>query len=130
VSGPLRWRPVRPTLLDLALLGFAAFVYGVASLSGCWLGRPPWWGQWVPSRESEMGGNSLSAVVEAEIRREYPDRPEPVDFRWSWDLDSPTGGESYYLRPYREWVSAGVALAGLGVLAFGLWPRRRRDASC
>ncbi len=36
--------PVPRTLrVALAALGLAAVVYGAASLTGGWLGTPPWW---------------------------------------------------------------------------------------
>jgi hypothetical protein len=53
----------RPLRAALGLVGFALAIYGVASLTGAWLGEPPWWEQtdrfWVrprPGREWISGG--------------------------------------------------------------------------
>ncbi len=74
------------------VLGLALAVYGTASLTGGWLGEPPWW--------TERGASTQ-------------DRTDDVIWTFLWE--KPRSG--------REWISAGVAVAGL-VLAVAAWPRR------
>ena len=35
----------------------------------------------------------------------------------------------YVPRPGREWISGGVVAVGLGLVAVGAWPRRRRETT-
>jgi hypothetical protein len=91
----------------VALVALAAAVYATASLSGRWLGEPPWW------------------------RREVP-WTLPLDFN---DPDimqlapCPSGCLTQprrIRRDDRETISASIALAGFALFAVASWPRRDR----
>lgn len=131
---------VRPAIrLSLVALGLAAAVYGTASLTGGWLGTPPWWkckthrDRLVEDRERESAywrGREdydriwllvripTSILPYEEFRPGAPDPPRLSDFevppRWktsTWEA--------------RSWVGWLTAYAGY-FLALGAWPGRRR----
>jgi hypothetical protein len=116
----MSWRSAR---LLLAALGLAAVVYGAASLTGGWLGEPPWWTEWVPAASAYDKGPTTyrargvlydigSMPVDDFIERGTGDGPGgiiPVDLRLP--------------RLGRELISAAVILAGLGLLAGAGWRR-------
>src|SRR5436305_1871698 len=84
----------RSVRVVLAALGIAAAIYGAASLTGGWLGTPPWWQQtWVVERTWSAEGRIID------------------HFRV----------EGQELNPNREWDSGYVIAAGLGLAAFALW---------
>ena len=87
-----------PLRTALVALGLAAAVYGTASLTGGWLGPPPWWER------------------RAQLRMDDTDRLMPPGF-----YHSPTS----WIEPLpgREWFSGGVVAAGLALAGFGAWPR-------
>lgn len=87
----------RNVRIGLVVLGAAMTVYATASLTGGWLGTPPWWTRSVPP-------------AEAFIRR----------------LDGETiARNATRLREGRESLSCGVVVAGLALAAFAArWPRR------
>ena len=103
----------RALRLALAALGIAASVYGAASLTGGWLGTPPWWGEW---RTVEAGLPGWAYAME---------RPRLESIRFSWD--SETGAEGYYPRGGREAKSGALLAAGLGLAAFALWPGKPHE---
>ena len=107
---------MRPAVrLALVVLGLAAAVYGTASLTGGWLGTPPWWGPWERHFDTEK----------EEILRDHPD----MDPRhYVPPIHAPTYPPAGP-RPGREWISGGVVAAGFALAAFGAWPRRRTDVS-
>ncbi len=91
--------------IGLVVLGVGMAVYGAASLTGGWLGTPPWWERhddveiWVSLRETD----GLRAAT----------TPEKVR------LDLVTEREG------RARVSMLVIAVGLVLVAVGAWPRRR-----
>ena len=87
----------RPLRIALGIVGLAAAVYGAASLTGGWLGTPPWW--W----RLEVGEVQVS---------------DPRTHFGDYNLRR-------VARPGREWISGGLTAAGLGLLAFAAWPRNR-----
>jgi hypothetical protein len=87
-------------LLVLVVVGLAATVYGVASLTGGWLGTPPWWKRRVFGPTTEAPG------------------PPGIHHAPTLWIEP---------RPDRGLISAGVMAAGLGVAILGAWPRRRRS---
>ncbi len=109
---------VKPFRIVLVVGGLAVAIYGVASLTGGWLGTPPWWSREIrsavtpsielPSRQDTVGEDRSEVLVPY-------DRLDPTDL-------------SRELRPGREWISAGVAVAGLALAAFAAWPRRPKRA--
>ena len=116
----------RPLRLALAALGFAAAVYGAASLTGGWLGTPPWWEQrevgaewrpehdWVePKGQIPPGGFDVDRNFHLAQRVEVEATPDGK--RWS---------VMYFNRDGREWVSAAVIATGLGLAAFVVRPRK------
>ena len=133
----------RAVRVGLVALGAAIAVYGAASLTGGWLGTPPWW----ETRESRQ------ALIERRTARMHPGLIEwqraelasgdprriqevlspsgPQDRSDLLPFDDPTRGERFEgeygitLRPARRWNSAGVVAAGLALVAVGAWPRRR-----
>lgn len=94
----------RSVRVGLAVLGAATTVYGFASLTGRWLGTPPWWERGMTDEEVlakciASGGGSESV---AEYRRLHGDPTLP----------------NYGTR---EWVSLATVATGLTVLALGAW---------
>ncbi len=91
----------RAVRVGLVVLGAAMAVYGTASLTGGWLGTPPWWERhddvevWVSLRETTPEKVRLDLVTEREGRTR---------------------------------VSMVVIGAGLALVAVGAWPRRRAGA--
>jgi hypothetical protein len=95
----------------LATLGLAAAVYATASLTGGWMGTPPWW-----EREVVL--------------------TLPIDFN-----DTDLVGSSSYVgslaflprrtvpRLGREVISASISAVGLALLAWAAWPRRKAGGS-
>ena len=112
--------------IALVTLGLAAAVYRTASLTGEWLGSPPWWERAAPMSSRDW------------LRKYYPgDRdfgPGPV-IRMGRE---PPGEYAHWVRASveaplvvepregREWISGGVVAAGVAPAGFGAWPRRRR----
>jgi hypothetical protein len=91
---------VRPVArLSLVAVRLAVAVYGTASLTGGWLGTPPWWWR-------EIGVPASAAT-----------NGRPI----AW--------VSLEVRPGREWISLGVAASGLVVASLGAWPRRWRPTA-
>jgi hypothetical protein len=86
--------------LSLALAGLALAVYAVASLTGGWLGPPPWW--------------------EREVSVE-----EYVEHRWGVTLASPIHSDQLVIieRGDREAISFALAALGLALFAWAAWPR-------
>ncbi len=91
---------VKPLRIALFVVGLAMAVYGTASLTGGWLGEPPW--------------------LEREVSIE-----EFVEHRYGVSLASPTYPRTVLVeREGREWISGGVAAVGLALATFAAWPRR------
>ena len=98
------------------LLGLALAVYGVASLTGAWLGTPPWWDTevWAEEESAEV----RFVVVEDEDGFAWSDPPS---------FSTPRGRTKYLarkLRADRQMYSAGVLAAGLLLATSCAWPRR------
>lgn len=92
----MRPHPVR---IAATVVGFTLTVYGAASLTGGWLGTPPWWERELTSAESfELSMNGLIFADEGVRPREQ-----------------------------REPVSIGFGVVGLALVACSAWPRRARD---
>lgn len=96
------WRRLVPQAralrLALVVVGLAAALYGSASLTGGWLGTPPWW---------------TATVVSVE---------PPVPETHFYDINVGRGP-----RPGRESISGAVIAVGVGLAAFGAWSRRRPE---
>jgi hypothetical protein len=103
-------RAVRASLLAL---GLAAAVYGTASLTGGWLGAPPWW--WTEYVVDPTAPVFLSPGSDFG----FPPPADPAEL-----LEDPG-----VARPGREWISGGVVAAGVALAGFGAWPRRRRPTA-
>ena len=85
-------------------VGLSAAVCSTASLTGGWLGTPPWW--------------------EREVSIE-----EYVESRYGVSLASPTHPDPVLVeRQGREWISGAVAAVGLALFAWAAWPRRGKPA--
>ena len=91
----------------VAVVALAAAVYATASLSGGWLGTPPWWQTW-------------HRIDEYDIRN--PGVPVP------WIRLDAHGRVVAILeaQPAREVTSASIALVGYALFAAAAWPRRDR----
>ena len=89
-------------------------VYGVASVTGGWLGTPPWW-----TKAVQVEGQPAPILVRYPSGKEIWMQPHPT----SWLVPGVA------LREGREWISGGVVAVGLGLVAVGAWPRRRRVRS-
>lgn len=131
---------VRPAFrLSLVVLGLAAVVYGTATLTGDWLGTPPWWERAAPMTPFAW----LHLHFEPEYVPEVPlSRPrfgsgsQPTGIWEHFGVTFERQKELHSLaearaplhvepRPGREWISGGVVAAGLALVAFAAWPRRR-----
>jgi hypothetical protein len=88
----------RAVRVGLVVLGAAMAVYGAASLTGGWLGTPPWWER-TRAVWDLASPNDLDHVV-IEVAERVP-------------------------RPGRELISLGFASAGLSLDAGRARPRRR-----
>jgi hypothetical protein len=100
----------RPVRLALVVVGLAVAVYGVASLTGGWLGTPPWWDV-VTVIKQEDGWWPLFSPAFTHWTRTYtlpPERHRP---------------------PESVWFEGIAIVGGLGLVALGAWPRRRGPAS-
>ncbi len=105
--------------LVVAYLGVAVALYGLASLTGCWLGKPPWWER------------TLSADEEDEIRFQAA----LADGHVVWMIVPETPHTAAALdagraREGRERVSGALAAAGFLTAVAGFasaWPRRREQ---
>lgn len=91
----------RPLRLALGVLGLATAIYGTASLTGDWLGTPPW--------------GTVQSGWHGTVRRD--DGPER---RW--------GDWSEYPNRLRERMSFVVVAFGLALVGFAAWPRRSESA--
>ncbi len=98
-----RWEASRPAL---GALGLAFGLYGLASLTGGWMGAPPWWARRV--EDLHVG----DIVVTSPDRREV----HPCFIRAPVSEPSP-------------WLDAAVSAAGLALVAFAAWPRRPKPSA-
>ena len=89
----------RPLRLALVALGLALAIYGASTLTGLWLGTPPWW---------DAAAASVAHLSE-EARADLVDADLFVEWR-------------------RDGSSVVVVLAGLALAVWGAWPRRRTPA--
>ncbi len=109
-------------------------VYGAASLTGGWLGTPPWWERrafrpiegfiyslpWDPSH-AEPGTPEWAR----RNPRSEEDARQMIERMWR---ETPQVAVTDS-RPGREWISFGFMIAGTLVVAVGAWPRRRSGAA-
>jgi len=89
-----------------AVVGLAAIVYGAASLTGGWLGTPPWW----ESTGTWLDADALLA----------PHRPVRPVSEYVYAYAQPREG--------REWISGGVVAVGAALVAVSLVRRRAPSA--
>jgi hypothetical protein len=89
----------RPARIALVALGVAIALYGIASLTGGWLGEPPWW------------------ITRETIDVAWPGDGSRLRSGSSWRVEKATEG--------REVVSVALCLVG-GALAVVAWPRKPR----
>jgi hypothetical protein len=121
---------VKALRIALVVLGLAVGVYGVASLTGGWLGEPPWWTtttrpkevQRIRDRFPEVLERVNAGVVSSGFDEWQADAKRARE-RWP-SVGMSAGGALLWPRPGREWLSAGVLVAGLALAAFAAWPRR------
>ena len=75
----------RPLRLAMVVVGLAAVVYGAASLTGGWLGTPPWWENCVRV-STLLGAGSHYDEALAELPKSRPASPAQVasGFRVAW----------------------------------------------
>jgi len=99
--------------LFFAIVGLVAVLYGVASLTGRWLGTPPWWE--VRTCSADMRQSDVDEKLGGEGR-------QPATFTLTHMVTSEP-------RRGREWMSGCLVVVGLAlVAAYGAWPTRRRDS--
>jgi len=120
--------------VGMLLLGSALYVYAVASLTGAWLGEPPWWRTHTPPAEVQafrarahqhwyghakvdpIVARERSRAIEEEMARLREINPGDPVYR----IDG-----AAYVRPGCEWFSVGVAAVGIALVGVGAWPRQR-----
>ena len=93
--------------VGLVVPGAAVAVYGAASLTGGWLGTPPWW-------ERDV---SIAEFIEHRWGVELASPPRPAD------------RAAFLERKGRGAISGGVVASGLALGAVGAWARRRGAVS-
>ena len=121
---------VAPTRLALFVFGLAAIVYGTASLTGGWLGTPPWsCMQSVTDEEVESAPLTQSEIAEVFLGTKtkpvvsYGPGPLPWQTHRLNDLV-----RARLLRGrWPAWPGAALLTAGLALATFGAWPRRSRS---
>jgi hypothetical protein len=108
----------------IASLGAVIAAYALASLTGCWLGKPPWW-----ERDLDRWDES---VVECRAEHHYERGP-----RISWTPELLADEAAYVrseldaarARPGRERISGALVAVGFAAAVVGLasaWPRRSK----
>ena len=102
----------RAVRVGLVVLGAAMAVYGAASVTGGWLGTPPW-------RETEPVC-FRPPVINLVMFDEFAD--EDSLFLGEVEENVPCPDEP---RSASVWISGGVVAAGLALVEVGAWPRRR-----
>ncbi len=108
--------------VGLVVLGAAMAVYGAASLTGGWLGTPPW----VADRPADAVSGSDYGNLEGSIF-DHPRPHEPPGFTRYAPLSPEFIAASERSRANDEprlpgWCAVGL---GLALVAVGAWPRRR-----
>ncbi|MBL9087618.1 MAG: hypothetical protein JNM10_10780 [Planctomycetia bacterium] len=135
--------------VGLVVVGIAMAVYGVASLTGGWLGTPPWWekresrGELLARRidrsvfwvENWWDGHfdpvEPTRAEEALVERQL--RPEARAFIVG---DDPVAGErfagafGYTLRPARRWFSGVIVWIGFAMAVVGTSARAGTRRGC
>lgn len=113
------------------ILGAAAAVYGAASLTGEWLGTPPWWER--EPTEDEARDVLARWAIEVGTRRDgAPAGPSLLGAA----LPATGSGDAVPPPPRlrvprdgRNAISAAVTAAGLALVIVGTRPRRRLGAA-
>lgn len=98
---------MKPLRLALVVLGLALAVYGTASLTGGWLGTPPWWGR------------VTEGCLACGFERLADGSTKPFSTWTERDLGA---------RPELGGIGGVVIVVGLVLAALGAWPRRRGPA--
>ena len=114
----------RTLRLSLVALGLAAVVYGTASLTGGWLGMPPWWERAAPITPYEwLYRYDFNYSLNWGISIGFYPVDVPEHFARA-EREAPLHIEP---REGREWISGAVVVAGITLVGIGAWPRRRRE---
>jgi hypothetical protein len=123
----------RALRIVLVVLGLAVAVYGAASLTGGWLGQPPWWTTATRPDELRDFHDRQQARLETLAARARASETAAADTELQAQavitalaLDASRPGRGPYARPGREWISLGVFAAGLALATFAAWPRRAK----
>ena len=91
---------IRALRFALIVVGLAISVYGVASITGGWLGTPSWWEPW------------WEQVTERE-----------------WHEGPVVYARGYAPVAARPGIGVGVAVAGLLLATICAWPRRKQGGA-
>ena len=131
---PARIRYVRrmrtAVRVGFVVLGAATAVYGAASLTGGWLGAPPWWDR--PATQAEEWDLLARWAIEVGTSREpgpmatLPGTDVQIPLERPFPKDLPPRPSLRVAREDREAMSAAVVGLGLAAATIGAWPRRRR----
>jgi hypothetical protein len=84
----------------VAVVALAAAIYATASLTGEWLGEPPWW-----TRSMDIPGGTLTPISP-------PGPPRTITIA----VEIPREG--------RETISGAIAVVGYALFAVAAWPRK------
>jgi hypothetical protein len=115
--------------IALVVVGLTLALYATASLTGGWLGTPPWW--WA-------GWRPVVSIAEFE----HPTQPELAigpdgvahmtvtgwgTLTEKYGFHRRDGYIQYRVPGFRRLVSAAFIALGLVLFAWAAWPRRRRS---
>jgi hypothetical protein len=107
----------------VAVVALAAAVYATASLSGGWLGTPPWWETWF----AEADIPPTPAHYDPWSRPDYyGEMHQAQNSNSGRARRGPRGAEWLRPRKGRERISASIAVVGYALFAVAAWPRRDR----
>ncbi len=106
---------MRPPLarLVVGLIGLAVGMYGLASLTGCWLGKPPWWHR---DRSELSIGEEWELVSALGTKSLTPAQRDLVERR----------SDLVLRRDGREWISGALVAVGFAAVGAGLASARPR----
>lgn len=133
----------RARRIGLVVPGAAMAVYGAASLTGGWLGMPPWQDPPPACPAASSASDARSSEEEAARWAEYAASVSDNGSRFGRSsLPAPSAGprpradgpralepEIRRVRPrWHKWTGLALCEFGIVAVSVGAWPRRRKEA--